>query len=171
MLGAAIRAILGAAGASGASVTPYRYFRLEAIARATAGDNCVMSEIELNINSVNQVAPMTSNVLPAPQVVTFSGESADPYEAWRAFDGVHAAGNMWLSPNTGYPHHVTIDLGVEKAIDEVIIKHVDDGNIVGAPKSYNILASTTGAFAGEEVTLASVVDVVPTSGQIDTHIS
>jgi hypothetical protein len=101
---------------------------------------------------------MTSGTAPTPFVATASyyyTPAGDSYAPWRAFDNTGSQTWVWFLGHNGTQvasDWVQIDLGSATSISSLT---------VGAwysvqPSSFQILASSTGAFSGEETTIATI---------------
>ncbi len=94
---------------------------------------------------------MTSNSTPSPYVASASTEVSASYAAWKAFNGSFTTDNAWIA--SGTTGNLTIDFGSGNA--QTIIGYMlrPWTTVTTAPKTWTILGSNTGAFAGEQTTL------------------
>lgn len=140
------------------AVDTYRYFRFQVT--ASNGQAITLGELEILVDSTPYpTANMTSNTTPEPLVVTFSSAQVPAY---KAFDGGNTgSGNDWWYPveSQSYPEWLQIDLGAGNEIAPTSFKLYAppaNTNMNRTPKDFSLLASNTGNFSGEEVTLRSV---------------
>ena len=101
-------------------------------------------------------AAMISNNSPAPYVISGAGPAGGswPNSQWQPFS--HVNGDEWYFTGTpGSTGYLQIDFGTGAQINPTQFGWVDDtdGN---NPTRITLLASNTGAFAGEQVTLADI---------------
>ena len=104
---------------------------------------------------------MTSDTTPAPYVASSNYSFSATYAAWKAFDTAPGGWNWWLGYTGSFADAwVQIDLGSAQTIKSLVVGPTYTQGITGC----KIWASATGAFAGEEVLIATIVgDGVPTS--------
>ena len=101
---------------------------------------------------------MTSGTAPTPFVATASyyyTPSGDTYAPWKAFDSNPSQTWVWMLGHSGTQlasDWVQIDLGSATSISSLTV----GGWYSNQPSSFQILASSTGAFSGEETTIATV---------------
>jgi len=62
--------------------------------------------------------------------------------------------NYWKSDASGFPQWINIEMPIARTIGKIVIK-TDSTQFTYHPTSYDLKASTTGVFGGEEVTLLS----------------
>ncbi len=130
--------------------TTYRYWRLTSF--VTSG-NVQLTELHFysGTNASGNVYPptMTSDIAPAPYVVTRSYAYSSTYEGWKAFD--NSTLSFWWLLSRSSAQQLTdwiqIDLGSEINIKSVKIQY----NAGSGPTSSKLYASNTGAFTGEQV--------------------
>jgi hypothetical protein len=151
------------------SITTFRYWRLTGF---TGGSALGLMISDWRLYSNDQLTGtsyppyMTSNVLPAPNVASSSYfyNSLGTYDPFRVFDDptVNIGSTWWTltSTNATADEWIQIDLGAAVSIESMIIKSgsLVDYNITSA----TIVASNTGEFLGEEVSLGSF-EVDPTA--------
>ena len=129
--------------------TTYRYWRLTSFVMPAG----IVQLNELHFysatNASGTVYPptMTSDIAPAPYVVTRSYAYSSTYEGWKAFDN---NGSTWLwllsrSAAQQLTDWVQIDLGSEINVKSIKIQYSS------GPTSSKLYASNTGAFTGEQV--------------------
>jgi len=159
------------AGTTGGGGGGYRYFRLNITdwsgASGTAPPTATfVKELTLRVGATTvQTADMTAASSPSPLVASADSENAS-HPAWHAFNnfqeiygvgGTMPRSEYWQSGATGASHWLQIDIG---AGNEVIptaytITLVNPTSPAPYLKAFQLLASNTGAFAGEEITLDS----------------
>ncbi len=159
--------MLPAGGA--APAVGYRYFRLNITKMAsgsgpsTSGQPRV-NELVLKRGGVTIVPvggdPMTNYTAPPPGVVTESSNNGAGYEGWRAFDGDPSDASRWAPAGGAAPHWLTYDVGAANASFDLpdSMEIVPDGAVSSGYYlvDFQLLASETGAFAGEEVVVVSI---------------
>ena len=115
------------------------------------GGNVQLTELHFysGTNASGTVYPptMTSDIAPAPYVVTRSFAFSSTYDGWKAFD--NTGYTFWWLLSRSEAQQLTdwiqIDLGSEINIKSVKIQYSS------GPTSSKLYASNTGAFAGEQV--------------------
>ena len=114
----------------------------------------------LNVSTTDAVPTMTSNTAPSGVVSSNSIESAS-YDAYKAFinDNTAAGSIFWTTAASVVTGWLQYKFDTSKIINKYTIEAI---NYVGditdrSPKDWTIKASNTGAFAGEEVVLDTVV--------------
>ena len=100
---------------------------------------------------------MTSGTAPTPFVATASAyytPAGDTYAPWKAFDSSASTWIWYLGRSTAQlaTDWVQIDMGSATSISSLSV----GGWYSNQPSQFEILASSTGAFSGEEVTIATV---------------
>lgn len=138
----------------------FRFFRLNITAWADGGAPGTSSGFtrvtEFELLDASDVAfpasNMTSNSAPSPLVASSSSVYGSGFEAFRAFDGDLSTGSRWISSGTG-AQWLQVDLGSGNEIEVAKIKIAPDNQSGAYIVDFNLVASNTGAFTGEEVTL------------------
>lgn len=130
--------------------TAYLYYRLNCISNQ---DNAVtqIGEIELLLSGVDQVPTMTSGTT-SGCTITANDEGTNP--AWQTGDDVTTT--AWQTVTAGNtPNWIKWAFSVAKTIDSYSIraKASAGGQHIYTPTTFNLKASNTGSFSGEEVTL------------------
>ena len=137
----------------------YRYFRVNIT--ALNGDGYTEAErisfVESGVGYPN--VNMTADNLPSPLVAS-ANSVLSGYEAFYAFSTDIDAGGFsrWHSNNPAPPIWLQIDLGANTAILPTSLEYTPrfGGGVVNrAPSEFQVLASNTGAFSGEQVTIYS----------------
>lgn len=165
----------------------YRYWRLQVTKFAMAGvdytDNTGLFSLqEFSVyeasNARHPASAMTSNSAPSPLTASASSNDSSYGEIWKAFDqDLNDATGGWtplFSSDTG-PWWVQIDLGSGNSVDATYCKiapdtYVNDGGTGQyCIRSFEVLASTTGAFTGEQVTKFTVTDLAVTGWTAGTN--
>jgi len=146
------------------STGSYRYWRLtitrwaEANVAGTSGETRVaeLQFFDMAGREWPQVA-MTSNTSPSPYVASVSGSSSGT--AAEAFNKLFGDANRWISNTGAGPHWLQFDAG--SSVPFAAMKLAPDGaaSIGYYPVDFNVKASNTGAFTGEEVTVFDVTNV------------
>jgi len=143
--------------------TPYRYWKLNTTA-TLAGGSAPVNYVDIRYMVAGVAYPtvnMTADNLPSPLVASASSTNASgslgPYQA---FDG--DAGTYWISDSTP-PAWIAIDFGAGRLIRPTAIRITPRAS--RAPTAFQVLASNTGAFAGEERTIYSITGL--TTGWTD----
>ena len=95
------------------------------------------------------ILPRMSNSVPAAQAVSSSTTVNSQNDTYMAFNGDPATG--WLANTT--TGTLTVDLGTPMNAVIYSIVGARTGNLTNSLKTWFLLGSTTGAFAGEEVQL------------------
>jgi hypothetical protein len=106
---------------------------------------------------------MTSDTLPVPFVAFGRNAFGSPgaYDGWKAFDGSINSGYWNLSSPDALNDYVSIDLGTAYNVKSMYIRPWQAGYLwTGA----TIEASTTGAWAGEEVVIFTATGSVTATG-------
>lgn len=98
---------------------------------------------------------MTGASTPAPFVASASSDDGSR-PGWRAFDGNLSDGARWISAVGAGPHSLMIDLGAPVAIESIKLAPDGGGSIGYFITAFSLRASTTGAFAGEEVVVGNL---------------
>lgn len=159
-------------GAGAPPVVPARFFRLRidawvfngGIDTSGLGDVRIL-EMQLFDGATQYPAsPMTTDTAPPPLVASSSGALTGfgDLDPWNAFN--HSlSGNQWMGDGT-VSKYLQIDLGVGNEILPTSLKIAPDGAVSTGGGYYltafALLASDTGAFAGEELTLLTVGGLV-----------
>lgn len=138
--------------------TTYRYWRLTSF--VMPGGNVQLTELHFysGTNASGTVYPptMTSDIAPAPYVVTRSFAFSSTYDGWKAFD--NTGYTFWWLLSRSEAQQLTdwiqIDLGSEINIKSVKIQYSS------GPTSSKLYASNTGAFAGEQVLMHTFSNAV-----------
>ncbi len=134
----------------------YRYFRVSDLVGGT-GNNMGLKNVRF-YSSAGQTgtaypANMTDNTTPAPYVVSSSYYYNSPTTTYADFKACDSSINSWwwlLSSSNVTGEWLQIDMGSPVSVESMTI-----GPWYGrTPTTVDIYASTTGAFAGEEVLLA-----------------
>lgn len=152
-LGAAKAAMLGAASAGGgAAGTAYRYLRVVVDGGFSgSGHSAGFGELEFyQADTTKFPSPdMTSNTVPSPLVASTQDALID---AWRVYSAADL--NSVNIPSYATGHWYQVDLGSELfvAAGGHALLHEKVANS-GSGQTRQILASNTGAFAGEEAVL------------------
>lgn len=143
----------------GAGKSKYRYFRLRV--DSTCGAQYVYIR-EMRIKEGEVAYPdvdMTAYNTPSPYVVTASSyffNDAYIWEPWEAFSSVYIdyGETAWLSAPFSGTEWLQIDMGAEIRPSSLTIQTSSE-NGLRQPGEFALLASNTGAFTGEEVTLGA----------------
>lgn len=142
---------------------PYRYWKLNTTA-TLGGGSAPVNYVDIRYIVGATAFPtvnMTTDSAPSPLVASASSTngsfSLGPFEA---FDG--DAGTYWISNSTP-PAWIAIDLGSTGLIRPTGIRITPRAS--RSPTEFQVLASNTGAFAGEERTIYSVTGL--TTGWTD----
>lgn len=129
--------------------TTYRYWRLTSFVMPTG--NVQLNELHFysgtNASGTAYPPTMTSDIAPAPYVVTRSYAYSSTYEGWKAFDNTSYS-YWWLLSRSAAQQltdWVQIDLGSEINVKSIKIQYSS------GPTSSKLYASNTGAFTGEQV--------------------
>lgn len=138
--------------------TTYRYWRLTSF--VMSGGNVQLSELHFysGTNASGTVYPptMTSDIAPAPYVVTRSFAFSSTYDGWKAFD--NTGYTFWWLLSRSEAQQLTdwiqIDLGSEINVKSIKIQYSS------GPTSSKLYASNTGAFAGEQVLMHTFSNAV-----------
>jgi hypothetical protein len=157
-----------------ASTTPSRYLRLlitDWVFNGTpnaggAGDVRVL-ELDYYVGAtLYPVSAMTTNTAPSPLVATSSGALTGfgDLEPYRVFTHT-LAGNQWQSSGAGgATRWLSLDLGSGNSIRPDSVQIAPDGGVTAGSGYYitgfKIQGSSTGAFAGEELTYLTVTGLV-----------
>lgn len=145
---------------------PYRYWRLNITSAHTAaglrpsntGAIRVAGMRFLQGSTYYPTSPMTSDSAPPPLVSSASTVLSSGFEAYHAFDTDLTDASRWASTaSSTLTSWLQIDLGAGNLILPTDVDIAMDASSVDYYLvNFQILASNTGAFAGEEVTFASV---------------
>ena len=142
---------------------PYRYWRLVTTA-TLAGASAPVNYVDLRYivgATAYPTSNMTGDSTPSPLVASATSTngsfSLGPYQA---FDG--DAGTYWISNSTP-PASITIDFGAGRLIRPNAIRITP--RVGRAPTAFQVLASNTGAFGGEQRTIYAVTGL--TTGWTD----
>jgi hypothetical protein len=133
----------------------YRYWRVANITGAS-GTNIGLYDVRYFTGAgqtgTSLPSTMTSETAPTPFVVTKSYQQGTSYPAWKAYD-LTTGGWWWLlSSSNVSAEWNTIDLGSSQNITSMKIGPWYSQS----PTTVEILASNTGAFSGEEVSMVVV---------------
>ena len=135
----------------------YQYFRFSNIVGAS-GNNIGLINARFYSTSgqtgTAYPANMTSTNTPTPYVVSQSYQYSTTYAGWKAYDTY--PGNTWwwlLSSSNVNGEYLDIDMGSAVSISSMTVGPWWNQS----PTSIDVYASTTGAFAGEEVLLTTAV--------------
>lgn len=113
-----------------------------------------------NVETTTHV--MTSNTAPSGVALASTEFSAD-YAAWKAFNKTNInTGDAWVS--NAMPAFIQYQYPVPRVVDGLYIAAriaLSDSS----PKDFTIKASNTGAFAGEEITLATLTGELYAEGE------
>ena len=146
--------------------TNFQYWRLDGFTgRADSSNRVMVNEFRLytaaDKGGTAYPGNMTSNTAPSPYVASADHEFSG-YEAYKAFDSNAANTGWWnLGTTTALTDGLEINLGSAVDVKSIFISPWQSTYLwTGA----TIKASTTGAFAGEEVTIATVTGV-PAAGK------
>lgn len=136
----------------------YRYLRMRQTANVGGDNFMALWSLQYSNDGGTTWYPtsnMTGDSAPSPLVASSDSTSGGGFEAYRAFDG--NAGTRFTSANSAHPHYLSLDLGSGNGIlpNRVRFGILNSGGD-RTPKDFTILASNTGSFAGEEVTLLTV---------------
>lgn len=131
--------------------TTYRYWRLTSFVMPTSNVQLTELHFYSGTNASETVYPptMTSDIAPAPYVVTRSYAYSSTYDGWKVFDN-NGFTFWWLLSRSAAQQltdWVQIDLGSELNIKSIKIQY----NSGSSPTSSKLYASNTGAFTGEQV--------------------
>lgn len=127
----------------------HRYFRL--LCTNWAGSYVRITELQLFVGATKYpTSNMTSNTAPSPLVASVSSELGAGFTAWYAFDSSTADASRWINAHPVVePEYIQIDLGSGNDIAPDSMKIAPDST--GAHLvDFEMVGSTTGAFAGEE---------------------
>ena len=140
------------------ALPPARYYRLTGSGGST---HTMVQELDYytgsgQTGSIEPSSAMTSNTAPSPYVATSSGNyNSTSYYPFRSFDNSTGAGWWNLGLSSTYSNWwLQIDLGSNTTI--LSAKATLNSSYYGGAQTLSIQGSTSGAFAGEEFTLASV---------------
>lgn len=130
--------------------TTYRYWRLTSFDMPTGNVQLTELHFYSGTNASGTVYPptMTSDIAPAPYVVTRSYAYSSTYESWKAFDN-NGYTFWWLLSHSAAQQltdWIQIDLGSEINVKSIKIQYSGSG-----PTTSKLYASNTGAFTGEQV--------------------
>ena len=110
-------------------------------------------------------ANMTSATAPTPYVVSESNIYNASYPGWKSMDSNTTNTFYWTLGSTNGPADwVTIDLGSSINISSLTI--TSGNGVAYAPTGFTILASDTGAFAGEETTITTQTGLPSVAAQV-----
>ena len=149
----------------------YRYWRI----KSTAGSAiyCAIAEARLkDSGGTNQIPTMTGGTT-SGVTITESSKETGSFDGWYIGNNVTTGGLpavCWVSQNVpSYPEYVSIDFGSAKAIASLELVAPDSTNNIYMPTAFQLLASITGAFAGEEVTITSASGLSWTASEQKTY--
>lgn len=142
----------------------YRYWRVN-ITRSVFAGAVVEGARQVDftfvsfLSRVGALSPaMTGDNTPTPLVAMASSFYSGSYPAWAAFDPSLSDNNRWISTSATTPAEwVQIDFGQSLEFVAVALATGSSGASYH-PLDFQILASATGDFAGEEAVLLSVAD-------------
>jgi hypothetical protein len=140
--------------------TSFRYFRIQGVDVNGAASSLHMGVRDwryysaANYGGTAYPSNMTSNVLPTPFVASgYYYSASGSYNPFKAFDSSTATWWWSLSVSSASLNHLTIDMGAQTTMLSGKVRFYS-----GMSLSYfSIMASNTGAFAGEEVYLNTAV--------------
>jgi len=153
--------------------TLYRYWRLTVTdwtspsGKGAAGSLVRVAEWELHVGATAYpTSNMTNNTSPSPLVASSLTDLGSGFEPYKAFDGNLSDSNRWISADAvSADQWLQIDLGAGGEIRPTTTEIAPDGGAHVPPngnyiKDFNITASNTGTFGGEEVTFLTVSGLI-----------
>lgn len=132
--------------------TSYLYYRINITANGGALGYTQIRHIKLIRPEVSVIPVMTSSTTPSGVVSASTSYVDNP--AWKAVDGIAADGG-WFSEYQTLTGWWQYEFTSPTIMNELIIV-AGDQSYDRMPKEATLVASNTGAFLGEEVTLATI---------------
>ena len=168
LVGIASAEAVGSVTVDAASLTAFRFWRLNLIQWATAGVVGSGSGTDVRVGDLayfvgaTEYPPtnMLDNVTPSPYVASVSDSSYGI--AANCFNKDSSDTLRWISSASGGTHWVSLDVGTPLEITSFQLSPDGAASIGYYPVDFTITASNTGSFTGEEVTKFSATGV--TSG-------
>ncbi len=165
---------VGSVTVDAASLTAFRFWRLNLIQWATAGVVGSGSGTDVRVGDLayfvgtTEYPPtnMLDNVTPSPYVASVSDSSYGI--AANCFNKDSSDAQRWISNASGGPHWITLDVGTP--LEFTSFKISPDGAASSGyyPVDFNVTASNTGSFTGEEVTKFSATGI--TTGWVNNTL-
>lgn len=110
-------------------------------------------------------ANMTSDTTPSPYVTDTNNVYNAAYPAWKAFDSNTVNSFYWtIGSSNGPADWLTVDLG--SAVDVKSMTITAGNGAQYAPTSFELYASATGVFGGEETLVYTATGLTGAAGQV-----
>ena len=146
----------------------FRYWKLTGVT-CTQGNWWMLANMRL-FDATGQggnayPANMTSDTTPTPYVTDTNNVYNAGYPAWKAFDSNTTNSFYWAIGSTNGPADwLTVDLGSAYDIKSMTI--TAGNNATYAPTGFELYASATGVFGGEETLIYTATGLPNVAGQV-----
>jgi len=146
----------------------FRYWKLTGVT-CTQGNWWMLANMRL-FDATGQggnayPANMTSDTTPTPYVTDTNNVYNASYPAWKAFDSNTTNSFYWAIGSTNGPADwLTVDLGSAYDIKSMTI--TAGNNATYAPTGFELYASATGVFGGEETLIYTATGLPNVAGQV-----
>ena len=146
----------------------FRYWKLTGVT-CTQGNWWMLANMRL-FDATGQggnayPANMTSDTTPTPYVTDTNNVYNASYPAWKAFDSNTVNSFYWAIGSTNGPADwLTVDLGSAYDIKSMTI--TAGNNATYAPTGFELYASATGVFGGEETLIYTATGLPNVAGQV-----